>query len=56
MHVNKGVPKGIIEASIIRKPALQWRGGHTMPAISESDARARLGEVPGWDVGEKLWE
>lgn len=24
-----------------------------MPALSESEARARLGEVPGWDVGEK---
>jgi 4a-hydroxytetrahydrobiopterin dehydratase len=24
-----------------------------MPAISESDARARLAEVPGWDLGEK---
>jgi 4a-hydroxytetrahydrobiopterin dehydratase len=24
-----------------------------MLAISESEARARLGEVPGWDVGEK---
>ena len=24
-----------------------------MPAISESDVRARLSEVPGWDVGEK---
>jgi 4a-hydroxytetrahydrobiopterin dehydratase len=24
-----------------------------MPAISESEARARLGEVPGWEVGEK---
>jgi DNA-binding NarL/FixJ family response regulator len=24
-----------------------------MPAIPESDARARLGEIPGWDVGEK---
>jgi 4a-hydroxytetrahydrobiopterin dehydratase len=24
-----------------------------MPALSESEARARLGEVPGWDVAEK---
>jgi 4a-hydroxytetrahydrobiopterin dehydratase len=24
-----------------------------MPAISESEARARLAEVPGWDVGDK---
>jgi 4a-hydroxytetrahydrobiopterin dehydratase len=24
-----------------------------MPAISENDARSRLGEIPGWDVGEK---
>jgi 4a-hydroxytetrahydrobiopterin dehydratase len=24
-----------------------------MPAISESEARARLGEVPGWEVGDK---
>ncbi len=24
-----------------------------MPVISESDARARLAEIPGWDVGEK---
>jgi 4a-hydroxytetrahydrobiopterin dehydratase len=24
-----------------------------MPAISESEARARLGEIPGWDVGDK---
>ena len=24
-----------------------------MPAMSESEARGRLGEVPGWDVGEK---
>jgi 4a-hydroxytetrahydrobiopterin dehydratase len=24
-----------------------------MPAISESEARARLAEVPGWEVGEK---
>jgi 4a-hydroxytetrahydrobiopterin dehydratase len=24
-----------------------------MPALSESEARARLGEVPGWEVGEK---
>jgi 4a-hydroxytetrahydrobiopterin dehydratase len=27
--------------------------GKAMPALSESEARARLGEVPGWDVGEK---
>jgi 4a-hydroxytetrahydrobiopterin dehydratase len=25
----------------------------TMPAISEQDARARLAEVPGWDLGDK---
>ena len=24
-----------------------------MPAISENDARSRLAEVPGWDVGDK---
>jgi 4a-hydroxytetrahydrobiopterin dehydratase len=24
-----------------------------MPAISESEARARLAEVPGWDMGDK---
>jgi 4a-hydroxytetrahydrobiopterin dehydratase len=24
-----------------------------MPAISENDARARLSEIPGWDIGEK---
>ncbi len=24
-----------------------------MPAISETDARSRLAEIPGWDVGEK---
>jgi 4a-hydroxytetrahydrobiopterin dehydratase len=24
-----------------------------MPAISESEARARLGEVPGWELGDK---
>ena len=24
-----------------------------MPAISETDARSRLSEIPGWDVGEK---
>jgi 4a-hydroxytetrahydrobiopterin dehydratase len=24
-----------------------------MPAISESEARARLGELPNWEVGEK---
>jgi 4a-hydroxytetrahydrobiopterin dehydratase len=24
-----------------------------MPAISEQDARARLAEVPGWDLGDK---
>jgi 4a-hydroxytetrahydrobiopterin dehydratase len=24
-----------------------------MPAISESEARTRLEEVPGWDVGDK---
>jgi len=24
-----------------------------MPALSESEARTRLGEVPGWDVGDK---
>jgi 4a-hydroxytetrahydrobiopterin dehydratase len=24
-----------------------------MPAISESEARTRLGEIPNWEVGEK---
>ncbi len=24
-----------------------------MPAISEQDVRARLAEVPGWDLGDK---
>jgi 4a-hydroxytetrahydrobiopterin dehydratase len=24
-----------------------------MAAITESEARARLGEIPGWDVGDK---
>jgi 4a-hydroxytetrahydrobiopterin dehydratase len=24
-----------------------------MPALSENEARSRLGEIPGWDVGEK---
>lgn len=24
-----------------------------MPAISEADARTRLSEIPGWDIGDK---
>src|SRR5688500_13446279 len=30
----------------------QAAGRKKMPAISESEARARLAEVPGWDVGD----
>jgi 4a-hydroxytetrahydrobiopterin dehydratase len=50
--VDKRLEGRIIEASMTACADRQRRG-NTMPGLSEHDARARLSEVPGWDLGDK---
>jgi hypothetical protein len=50
ISIDKGYRGRIIEALSATYHVLYPDRRKEMPAISETEARTRLGEVPGWDV------